>query len=95
MNGAEFNAILAKLRNREIDRDEAGRLLNALKTLQAAPQPPEEAQYAGQDSAADFALPQRYGQVAVIGMSGQFPGAPDVETFWHNLVSGVDAIGEL
>jgi len=95
MSGAEFNAILAKLRKREIDRDEAGRLLNALKMQQAAPQPQEETQYPNQDSVADFALPQRYGQVAVIGMSGQFPGAPDVETFWHNLVAGVDAIGEL
>lgn len=32
--------------------------------------------------------------VAIIGMAGLFPGAPDVETFWENIVAGVDAIGD-
>lgn len=31
--------------------------------------------------------------IAIIGMSGRFPGAPDLETFWRNLQSGVDSIG--
>jgi len=35
------------------------------------------------------------GGIAVIGMSGQFPGAADVDTFWHNLINGVDGVGEL
>jgi hypothetical protein len=26
--------------------------------------------------------------VAIIGMAGQFPGAPDVEAFWENVVAG-------
>ncbi|WP_239376932.1 type I polyketide synthase [Frankia sp. Cj5] len=30
--------------------------------------------------------------VAVTGMSGRFPGAPDLETFWRNLVGGVCSI---
>ncbi|MDT4991565.1 MAG: hypothetical protein QOH97_1457 [Actinoplanes sp.] len=30
--------------------------------------------------------------VAVIGMAGRFPGAPDVETFWHNIASGVESV---
>ena len=30
--------------------------------------------------------------VAIIGMSGRFPGAPDIETFWQNLLSGKDSI---
>jgi amino acid adenylation domain-containing protein len=29
--------------------------------------------------------------IAVIGMAGRFPGAPDVETFWRNLCDGVEA----
>ena len=33
--------------------------------------------------------------VAVIGMSCVFPGAPDVASFWQNLVTGVDAISEI
>jgi amino acid adenylation domain-containing protein len=30
--------------------------------------------------------------VAIIGMSGRFPGAGDVETFWRNLLDGVDSV---
>ncbi len=30
--------------------------------------------------------------IAVIGMVGRFPGAPDVESFWRNLRDGVDSI---
>lgn len=33
--------------------------------------------------------------IAVIGMAGQFPGAPDVRTLWHNLSEGRVAYGEL
>jgi len=32
------------------------------------------------------------GDVAIIGMAGVFPGAPDLEAYWHNIVSGIDAI---
>src|SRR5690349_11250180 len=30
--------------------------------------------------------------LAIIGMSGRFPGAPDLTTFWENLAHGVEAI---
>ena len=30
--------------------------------------------------------------VAIVGMAAVFPGAPDLETYWHNITSGVDAI---
>lgn len=30
--------------------------------------------------------------IAIIGLSGRFPGAPDVETFWRNLREGVDSV---
>lgn len=30
--------------------------------------------------------------VAIIGMAGRFPGAPDVETFWDNLCEGRESI---
>ena len=35
------------------------------------------------------------GEIAVIGMSGRFPGADDPQTFWRNLIEGRDAVGEL
>src|SRR5215831_18957600 len=31
-------------------------------------------------------------EIAIIGMAGRFPGAPDVEQFWRNLQNGVEAI---
>ncbi|WP_394836410.1 amino acid adenylation domain-containing protein [Pendulispora rubella] len=33
--------------------------------------------------------------VAIIGMAGRFPGAPDVRTFWRNLCAGVESIATL
>ncbi|MGE0719594.1 MAG: SDR family NAD(P)-dependent oxidoreductase, partial [Alphaproteobacteria bacterium] len=33
--------------------------------------------------------------VAVIGMAGRFPGAPDLDTFWRNLRDGVDSVTEV
>ncbi|MBL7495261.1 polyketide synthase, partial [Frankia sp. CN7] len=32
--------------------------------------------------------------VAIVGMAVLLPGAPDLDTYWHNLVGGVDAITE-
>ncbi|ATQ70575.1 hypothetical protein CQW49_21485 (plasmid) [Methylosinus trichosporium OB3b] len=33
--------------------------------------------------------------IAVIGMSGRFPGSPDLGAFWRNLEQGVDLVGPL
>jgi len=30
--------------------------------------------------------------IAIVGMAGRFPGAGDVDQFWHNLVQGVDSV---
>jgi acyl transferase domain-containing protein/phosphopantetheinyl transferase len=35
------------------------------------------------------------GDVAIIGMACALPGAPDLETFWHNIVNKVDAITDV
>lgn len=32
---------------------------------------------------------------AIVGMSVLLPGAPDLDTYWRNLVGGVDAITEV
>ncbi|MBB5622466.1 amino acid adenylation domain-containing protein [Pedobacter cryoconitis] len=31
-------------------------------------------------------------EIAIIGMSGRFPGANDLETFWNNLKNGVESV---
>ncbi|MGX2993181.1 amino acid adenylation domain-containing protein [Streptomyces sp. JNUCC 64] len=33
--------------------------------------------------------------IAVVGMAGRFPGAPDLDAFWHNLRSGVESMETL
>jgi len=33
-----------------------------------------------------------FNDIAIIGMSGRFPGAQDLEQFWQNLVDGVESI---
>jgi acyl transferase domain-containing protein/phosphopantetheinyl transferase len=35
------------------------------------------------------------GDVAIIGMACVLPGAPDLDTFWHNVVHKVDAISDV
>ncbi|MDO5611879.1 MAG: beta-ketoacyl synthase N-terminal-like domain-containing protein [Paracoccus sp. (in: a-proteobacteria)] len=34
-------------------------------------------------------------EIAIIGMAGRFPGAPDIATFWRNIRDGVDCISRL
>ena len=34
-------------------------------------------------------------QIAIVGMACQFPGAPDIATFWRQLESGVDAVSDM
>ena len=33
--------------------------------------------------------------IAVVGMAGLFPGAPDLPTFWQNIISRVDTAAEV
>ncbi|MDO5104185.1 MAG: SDR family NAD(P)-dependent oxidoreductase [Lautropia sp.] len=30
--------------------------------------------------------------IAIVGMAGRFPGAPDVETFWQNIRNGIESV---
>src|SRR5262249_23288844 len=45
-----------------------------------------------QIAAAPALRPKAGEAIAIVGMSGRFPGAPDVETFWCNLRDGVESI---
>ena len=33
--------------------------------------------------------------IAIVGMAGRFPGAPNIEAFWRNLRDGVESIRTL
>jgi len=34
-------------------------------------------------------------EVAIVGMAAMFPGAPDLATYWSNMLAGVDAITDV
>jgi phthiocerol/phenolphthiocerol synthesis type-I polyketide synthase E len=44
------------------------------------------------DMSAAFSAGDTGHHIAVIGMAGRFPGAPDVDRFWQNLVEGQETI---
>jgi len=44
------------------------------------------------DDAGEFEDDALQNAVAVIGMSGRFPGASDLDTFWKNLCDGVESV---
>lgn len=35
------------------------------------------------------------GSVAIVGMAGRFPGAPNIQTLWENLVDTIDSVREV
>ena len=43
----------------------------------------------------DNSRPTTGNEIAIIGMAGRFPKAPDIEQFWQNLRDGVEALTEL
>ncbi|UVM52813.1 SDR family NAD(P)-dependent oxidoreductase [Pseudomonas sp. B21-015] len=84
MSSQAFQSIIARLQQRQITADEARQLLQQLKAgAQATVEIPPAAR------------PQAHDEIAVIGMSGQFPAADNVERFWHNLSTGNDGVVEL
>jgi acyl transferase domain-containing protein len=46
---------------------------------------------AGHEPAAE---PAAEPEIAIIGMSGRFPMADDVDTFWHNIAAGRECFTE-
>lgn len=33
--------------------------------------------------------------IVIVGLAGRYPGAPDLDTFWHNLLAGKSSISEI
>ncbi|TFF02914.1 SDR family NAD(P)-dependent oxidoreductase [Pseudomonas sp. BCA14] len=84
MSSQAFQSIIARLQQRQITADEARQLLQQLKAgAQATTETPSATR------------PKVHDEIAVIGMSGQFPAADNVERFWHNLSTGADGVVEL
>ncbi|MBP2000171.1 polyketide synthase PksM [Paenibacillus shirakamiensis] len=62
--------------------------LSSLSKLNRAPLPLVQ-------KSSSIAPPTQATDIAVIGLSGRYPGARNLEEFWHNLKHGVDCITEI
>jgi acyl transferase domain-containing protein len=72
--------VLEMLKNREISSAEAFQLIKKMpNTLNIASTQSQEAPW----------------DIAIIGMSCQFPDARNVHEFWHNLASGINSVREI
>ncbi|KAF1018226.1 MAG: 3-ketoacyl-CoA thiolase [Burkholderia gladioli] len=63
--------------------------------VQPAPAVVTVAETVGASAAAESSQPKAHGDVAVIGMSGRYPKAIDLNEFWWNLRAGRDCIDEV
>jgi amino acid adenylation domain-containing protein len=57
-------------------------------TLRGQDADPPHARREAQSDAVVASVPAASGDIAVIGMAGRFPDAPDLDTFWANLLAG-------
>ncbi len=62
---------------------------------ESGPEPPVRRAIVGPGPTAPVAKRPADDLIAIIGMSGQFPGAPDVDAFWQVLKDGRDCISEV
>jgi len=87
MTQALTRSILEHIRSGRLDAALGAELLGALKeqARQDRPGAPEEPSAARRGDE----------PIAVVGMSGSFPDAPDVETLWDNLVAHRDMVREV
>ncbi len=85
-------AILEQVRNRQIS-PEAG--LKLFRELEQAPLPVAEPVSPLQAASEPVANRQASADIAVIGLSGQMPGAQNWQQMWTLLSEGRDAVGEV
>ena len=60
-----------------------------------APSPPDPTPVAAPPPVAQPTSHADSGAIAVIGISGRFPGSPDLDAFWRHLHAGTDLVGPL
>lgn len=80
--------ILQALKDRKINPEQATHLLRELKQAETLTARPVERSAGGEGI---FTREK----IAIIGMAGQFPKAPDLDRYWQNLAAGVDCISEM
>lgn len=94
MENNNFKTIIEKLRRKELDTDEARLLLERLKNQKE--QRPDKIKDSGSITNVNMNTGRsKPAEIAVVGISGQFPDAGNVREFWDNIISGCDAVREL
>ncbi|NEZ54551.1 SDR family NAD(P)-dependent oxidoreductase [Leptolyngbyaceae cyanobacterium CCMR0081] len=86
---AEFMARITQAPPTETPQAPSPLLSEALGTAQAPaplPKPPPKT---------PVVPPQPVAGIAIIGMAGQFPKAPDLNAFWQNIAQGLDCVTEI
>lgn len=81
MNKEKVRKILEKLKSKEITPEEANKLLLELKKEKGID---KTTKYEASDN-----------MIAIIGMSGKFPGANNIEELWKTLCNGEDQVVDL
>ena len=82
--------ILQLLKDQKLSQQDGVRLLQHVREYKAAEPQLSMAQPAALTS--QEAIPE---PIAIVGMSGRFPGAQDMSAFWQNLQQGVDSVAEI
>jgi acyl transferase domain-containing protein/SAM-dependent methyltransferase len=81
---AGLSQLLARIQRGELKPEEA---------LRQLPSRPDASRPSQAESAPEDDRP--WPPVAVIGMSGRFPGAPDLDSYWANLERGIISVGPI
>jgi len=97
MSNKRFDDIVKRLKNKDITAAEAKKLFAAIKQEPQIETPVAASTVQQQEAStkSQAATENSAAEIAVIGVSGQFPGARNVEQFWDNLINGRDGITEL
>ena len=92
-----FETIVKNFRTGKISKEKAREMLDSLqhKSSESVSETIPVPQDADGNKIRLETVKQNKDSIAVIGISGQFPKAGNVDQFWENLVQGVCAFGEL
>ena len=91
----QFGARLADVSSSEPTAVPSGRSADPSHTKQGTFDSPRGPSLSGRSAGRDRSADQRRQAIAVIGMSGRFPGARDLTTFWRRRCAGFDVVREL
>ncbi|ASZ12601.1 non-ribosomal peptide synthetase [Chitinophaga sp. MD30] len=83
------------LANASIQLPEPGTPSATTSSVAVAPVKPPRSRFATARSVTQHPLPPAKDEVAIIGISGRYPGADNLDEFWKNLQAGKDCITEV